>query len=782
MFLENNRDKPVLVMEQNPLYSSIYRNTLNRFGKNIIIAPGRRAALYLLKKQSPEIVFIEIQIDGSPKEGLLFIEQAIMERPNLALVVISSIDDPNTIEAALKLGVIDYLIKQNSSHAEIEFKIGNLIKELESEICLTENVLRNEGLRIGSGQNIVGKSHLMLPVYRTIRRVAEDKSTVLVLGGSGTGKELVAKAIHAGKTGRSPFVSIDCGCIQKTLLESELFGVVANYPGMHNKERLMGQFEAAGAGTLLLDEIGNMPVDLQASLLRVLQEREFRPVGAEKPLSLHAQIVATTNSNLDDAISVGQFREDLYHRLNVIRIVLPDLKQRREDIPLLVDYCLKQHESRLGFRANILPEAMKKLIEYDWPGNVRELFQTLHRALTIHRSSHLAPHHFDFCLFSNESEDLRSINTKRTFFGERSNRLGGIDLELLGRYELVGRRSFGISKNMVCNRERAIPLLWKEVERNDLRIVEPFSLRVIYKQIWEPLMLPNQSRKSDQPIWEPLKHVIGERYLPDFMFMGKKCIGERSVFLYKHIFTRCYLNLDEAGRTYRYQESTYTPVDLTEALVHAFGTADIPRIAEHYKAAIDVVDLSQIYKYAGQVRLYFVVIDPDVSLWVLASVCASGKVDQLNEWVEKGQLLILNQPQLIPGLSDTPVETLRTEEAYLIKPALNEFLLEVRKSATGVLILRIFNKSLPAFLKPGIDAIFISENADFDETVQFLRKGTPTPVTPLPVNEGAETILRRLSLENLQGTDTEIAMFPGHIICKSSRCSNFNKRASGGIE
>lgn len=395
-------------MEQNPLYSSIYRNTLNRFGKNIIIAPGRRAALYLLKKQSPEIVFIEIQIDGSPKEGLLFIEQAIMERPNLALVVISSMDDPNTIEAALKLGVIDYLIKQNGSHAEIEFKIGNLIKELESENCLTENVLRNEGLRIGSDQKIVGKSHLMLPVYRTIRRVAENKSTVLVLGGSGTGKELVAKAIHAGRKETLPFVSIDCGCIQKTLLESELFGVRANYPGMHNKERLMGQFERAGTGTLLLDEIGNMPVDLQASLLRVLQEREFRPLGAEKPLSFDAQVVATTNSNLDTAIGAGRFREDLYHRLNAVRIVLPDLKERKEDIPLLVECYLKQHESRTGLRVNLLPEAMNKLVSYDWPGNIRELFQTLQRTLTTHRSSHLAPQHFELCFSSDRSEGLKS--------------------------------------------------------------------------------------------------------------------------------------------------------------------------------------------------------------------------------------------------------------------------------------------------------------------------------------------------------------------------------------
>lgn len=363
--------------------------------------------MYLLKRRNPAIIFIEIKINGQSEEGLLFIKEALREKPDLVLIAVSSEDESKVIDRTLNLGAIDFLVKHHNSKDQIEAYIPHVIKWVETEVRLTANVAANGGLLFGPDQMIVGKSQAMLPIYRLIQKVTDDKSSVLVLGGSGTGKELIAKAIHAGKGGQLPFVSIDCGCIQKTLLESELFGVRENYPGMHNKEKLVGQLETAGAGTLLLDEVGNMPVDLQASLLRVLQEREFRPLGAEKPIPLHAQVVATTNLNLDNAIGSGQFREDLYFRLNAVRIVLPDLKQRQEDIPLLVRYYLKQHESRVGFKVEVLPEAMDKLIKYDWPGNVRELFQTLQRTLTTHRSRYLAPRHFDLCLTPSESGYLR---------------------------------------------------------------------------------------------------------------------------------------------------------------------------------------------------------------------------------------------------------------------------------------------------------------------------------------------------------------------------------------
>src|SRR5579884_4003440 len=379
-------DKVIMILDEDPAFCKIYQRILGQAGYHVMVASGRKSGLSLLTRKNPQAVFTEIKLNGSSDEGICFIEEALLERPNLTIIVVSSEDNAKIINKALDRGAADYLVKPSPDR--IEPPMQKIIETMEDEIRLKTSVEKDGGLAIGPGRMIIGKSQSMWRVYKLIQKVADDRSSTLILGESGAGKELIAQAIHARKEEQTPFVSIDCGCIPKTLLESELFGVRENYPGMHNKEKLVGQLETAGAGTLLLDEIGNMPVDLQASLLRVLQEREFRPVGAEKPLSLHAQIVATTNSNLDDAISVGQFREDLYHRLNVIRIVLPDLKQRREDIPLLVDYCLKQHESRLGFRANILPEAMKKLIEYDWPGNVRELFQTLHRALTIHRSSH----------------------------------------------------------------------------------------------------------------------------------------------------------------------------------------------------------------------------------------------------------------------------------------------------------------------------------------------------------------------------------------------------------
>jgi DNA-binding NtrC family response regulator len=216
------------------------------------------------------------------------------------------------------------------------------------------------------------------------------------LGETGTGKGLVAQAIHTRKGEETPFVSIRGGFGPETLLCIKLFGVRENYPGIHNEERHIGRLEAAGAGTLLLDEIGAMEVELQEKLYRVLKDRRFNPLGDEKPLPLLAQVIASTNADLESAIKEGLIREGLYHQLNLIQIVLPPLRQRKEDIPLLVQYHLDQHEKQSGRRVEILPQAMDKLIDYHWPGNIRELFHALEEVLTTYSSRLLTPRHFDF--------------------------------------------------------------------------------------------------------------------------------------------------------------------------------------------------------------------------------------------------------------------------------------------------------------------------------------------------------------------------------------------------
>jgi transcriptional regulator with PAS, ATPase and Fis domain len=230
----------------------------------------------------------------------------------------------------------------------------------------------------------------------------------LILGESGTGKELVAQAIHARKGQASlPFVSINCGSIPRTIIESEFFGIRANYPGFHNKDPLTGKLEASGKGTLFLDEIGNMEMGAQASLLRVLEERRFTPFGGTGAVPFQAQVIASTNVDLDAAISDGRFRKDLYYRLNEVPIVMPPLRDRKEDIPLLVRYFLNPHETRSGSRIEILPEALEKLTTHNWPGNVRELSKVIQHAVTICQSQYLTPKHFDLSPHGSDGSETR---------------------------------------------------------------------------------------------------------------------------------------------------------------------------------------------------------------------------------------------------------------------------------------------------------------------------------------------------------------------------------------
>lgn len=383
-----------MILDEDPGFSRIYRSVFRSAGYDVLIASGRKNGLDLLRKKNPQALFIEIQIGGSPEEGLCFIEEALREQPNLTIIIVSHINDDNTRTKAMERGATDYLIK--SSPDQIESPIKEIIQNMEDEIHLKEIVEKDGGLDIGPGRRLIGKSPEMWRVYKLIQRVAAKQSLALILGETGTGKEQVARAIHSRKGKQAPYLPINCGCIQKTLLESELFGVRKKYAGMHNDEKQIGKLEAAEDGTLLLDEIGTMEVDLQMKLLRVLEDKEFCPLGCVKPVPLRAQVLVSTNENLESAIKEGRFRGDLYQRLNLVKIALPSLRQRKEDIPLLVQDYLDRHEKQFGRRVEILPQAMDKLIDYHWPGNVRELFHALEEVLTIYSSRLLTPRYFNF--------------------------------------------------------------------------------------------------------------------------------------------------------------------------------------------------------------------------------------------------------------------------------------------------------------------------------------------------------------------------------------------------
>lgn len=387
----------ILVVEDDPGYLKLYSGLLGSTGYVTNMRQDPNSGLEALKDEIPDLVLLDLTFNGTTQSGLSFITEAMRYKPDISIIVISAQNESGTIMKALDLGAVDYIVKDHSLFELLPFRVSQTLQRtrLEKQVKLQWEL--NNGYTFDTGDIIVGKSPEMVQVFHQIENVAWNKATVLIVGESGTGKELVARAIHARKgIPKSPFVSIDCGAVPKAVLESELFGVRAKYPGFHNAERLIGKFEAAGQGTLLLDEIGNMEVELQAKLLRVLEERQFMPIGNLDPISLRAQVIASTNIKFDNAIQAGRFREDLYYRLNDVRIIVPSLRDRKKDIPLLVNYFLEQYKRQSGKEITVLPEALEKLESYDWPGNVRELGKTIQRAIDGGQSHYLTPKQISF--------------------------------------------------------------------------------------------------------------------------------------------------------------------------------------------------------------------------------------------------------------------------------------------------------------------------------------------------------------------------------------------------
>lgn len=389
--MEKNR---ILIVEDDLKYIRLYKDVLETHRYILDVEQELSAGLQAVKKRVPDLVLLDMSFDGMPHGGLTFISTALKDQPDLPIIVISAHSDSSIINTALDRGAVDYLVKDASLHGLLPIRIHQTLKSRCLEKQIRDKINFHNGFVFGPGRIIIGQSPRMHQVYALIEEVARNRSTVLILGESGTGKELVAQAIHARKETQAPFTSIDCGAIPESVLESELFGVKARYPGFHNTEPLIGKMEAAGEGTLLLDEIGNMSIGLQAKLLRVLEERKFTPLGAEE-IPLLAQVITSTNIDFKSTIESGRFREDLYYRLNDVSILLPPLRERKEDIPLLVRYIVDQYRFQTDRAIETLPQALEKLIAYDWPGNVRELAKTVQRALMTCQSQYLTPKHID---------------------------------------------------------------------------------------------------------------------------------------------------------------------------------------------------------------------------------------------------------------------------------------------------------------------------------------------------------------------------------------------------
>lgn len=369
----------ILIVDDEPNYLIILSELLRDEGFEVFTAASGTEGMAQVAAADLDLVITDMQMPGM--NGLQFLEKIKEKNAKLPVIMITAFAEVDKAVAAMQAGAYNYLAKPFSN----DELLVNINKAVHHYSLLRENSrLRKEMLERTGYSGMVGKSKHMQQVYELIEKVAPTPSSVLITGESGTGKELVAKAIHFNSPrGDAPFITVNCAALADNLLESELFG---HEKGAFTGAVAMrkGRFELADSGTLFLDEIGEIPLALQSKLLRAIQEKRFERVGGAKTLSVDVRIVSATNRELKEEVKNGNFREDLYYRLNVIHLVLPALRERQDDIPLLVDYFLQSMADRLGKPGlSISKEAMRLLVSLPWEGNVRELENTIERAAIL---------------------------------------------------------------------------------------------------------------------------------------------------------------------------------------------------------------------------------------------------------------------------------------------------------------------------------------------------------------------------------------------------------------
>jgi DNA-binding NtrC family response regulator len=371
----------VLLLDDELTMVQMVGGLLRQEGHEVFPFTNGEAATSALATHAPDLVITDLYLDKTRPHGMEILKKARELVPPAVVIVITGFGSIETAKEAMKNGAFDYLEKPFKVD---EFKLS-VQRALSYNAALTETVfLRRELKKKYQFNQIIGSAAKMQAVFKMIERVADTDSTILILGESGTGKELVARALHFNSRRQfAPFVPINCTALPENLLESELFGHRRGaFTGAINDKK--GLFQEADGGTIFLDEVGSMPPLLQTRLLRVLQEREVRRVGDNTPIFVNVRVVAAANEPLEKKIKDGSFREDLYYRLNVIPIQLPNLRERRDDIPLLVAHFLKEKvHARTNRAFQMTRQVMEILCAYDWPGNVRELENAIERAATL---------------------------------------------------------------------------------------------------------------------------------------------------------------------------------------------------------------------------------------------------------------------------------------------------------------------------------------------------------------------------------------------------------------
>ena len=398
----------ILIIDDDPAILDSCNQVLQKEGYGVTTATDGEKGLQAFKKELFHVVILDVMLPGMG--GMEVLAKIKGDNPETPVIIITGYGSIESAVEAIKQGAFEYITKPFTPE---ELRIG-IRKAVESRNKYFEGIyLREELEKITELDMVVGKSDIMKNVMDIVRRVSPAESTVLITGESGTGKELIAREIHNHSLRRkAPFVVVDCGALVETLFESELFGhVKGSFTGATVTKH--GRFEVANRGTIFLDEISNISLNIQAKLLRVIQEREVTRIGSSKSIKVDVRILAATNEDLTQCVQRGKFREDLFYRLSVVPIHLPPLRERKEDIPSLVDHFLKKYSKRTKKQiSGINHDVLKALQEYDWPGNIRELENTIERAVVLSKNDEIEPEDLMYHGISSGSSFLNPVGGK----------------------------------------------------------------------------------------------------------------------------------------------------------------------------------------------------------------------------------------------------------------------------------------------------------------------------------------------------------------------------------
>ncbi|UCC83357.1 MAG: sigma-54-dependent Fis family transcriptional regulator [Gemmatimonadota bacterium] len=396
----------ILIVDDDPRIRASVPGALKSENLDVRTAEDAERALSLLGERPADVVLSDIRMPGM--DGLELLRLLRQRAPNVAVILMTAYDDLPTVASAMREGAVDFLVKPLELQ-HLRSVIRRVFEDLEARAQRAEPSEPEEPE--GLAEALVGHDPRMIEIFKLVGQLSASRTNVVIRGASGTGKELIARAIHrASPYADRPFVAVNCTALPSTLLESELFGhMKGSFTGASSDRR--GRFALAEKGTIFLDEIGDTSVDFQAKLLRVLQEHEYYPVGAERPERMEARVIAATHRNLEQLVERAEFREDLYYRLRVVEIVVPPLRERPGDIPTLAEHLVRKVSLAADRPVPMLaPEAMDVLISHTWPGNVRELENCLTRAVVLATGDVIRPEHLELA----PREDVGELGTLET--------------------------------------------------------------------------------------------------------------------------------------------------------------------------------------------------------------------------------------------------------------------------------------------------------------------------------------------------------------------------------